>query len=119
MGVLWGSRAALSVREVSARLKSRPPLAYTTVMTTMDRLFKKGLLARERAKDGSAFLYTAAMSRDDVHRRIVEETLSELLVKSADPVLAAFVDTAASLDRDHLARLEQLIAERRRGGGER
>jgi predicted transcriptional regulator len=114
MELFWAAREPLSVRDLCKQLKGRPELAYTTVMTTMDRLFKKGLLAR--TKDGNAFLYSAAMSRDEVHRRIVEETVSGLLEQSADPVLAAFVDTAANIDEGNLKRLELLIAERRRGG---
>lgn len=113
MTVLWDAPDALPVREVSRRI-GPPPLAYTTVMTTLDRLYKKGLLARERG--GLAFRYRAAMSRDDLRARIVEDTLSELLVGGPDPVLAAFVDAAARIDHGHLARLERLIADRRRGG---
>ena len=99
----------MSVREVKAMLGDT--LAHTTVMTTLDRLFKKGLLARDR--DGTAYLYRAAMSPDEYHRRLLEDTIGELLEKSAGPILAAFVDTAAQLDEANLAKLEALIAERR------
>src|SRR5687767_10726975 len=112
MDILWRATKPMAVRDVSKRLKGKPQLAYTTVMTTMDRLFKKGLLARE--KEGTAFVYRAAMTRDDYRRRIVEETIGVLLEDSADPVLAAFVDAAASVDEDNLDRLERLIAEHRR-----
>lgn len=112
MEVFWRS-GPLSVREVCRRLRSRPPLAYTTVMTTTDRLFKKGLLARD--KRGNAFIYRAAMTRDELHRRIVEETVAGLIERSGDPVLAAFVDAAATVDEENLDRLERIIAERRGG----
>jgi len=111
MELFWSEPGCLSVRDASHRL--RPRLAYTTVMTTLDRLFKKGLLARE--KDGVAFRYRAGMSRDELHGRIVEETLSVLLAKGPEPVLAAFVDTAVNVDQANLARLERLIAVRRKG----
>ncbi len=111
MRVMWARAEPLSVRDVCQHL-GKPELAYTTVMTTLDRLFKKGLLARD--KDGNAFAYRAAMSRDEVHRRIVEETVSGLMAKSPDPVLQAFVDAAASLDEANLSRLERLIAARRK-----
>src|SRR3990172_1725101 len=84
MEVFW-SAGPLAVREVCWRLKSKPPLAYTTVMTTTDRLYKKGLLARQ--KRGNAFIYRVAMSRDEFHRRIVEETVSGLIESSGAPVL--------------------------------
>jgi predicted transcriptional regulator len=113
MAILWAAKEPMAVRDVCRRLRGKPALAYTTVMTTLDRLYKKGLLAR--TKDGNAFIYRAAMSRDDYRRRIVEETVGVLLEDSADPVLAAFVDAAASVDEDNLDRLERLIAAHRRG----
>lgn len=108
---MWDAKAPLSVRDVVGQLQ-RPRPAYTTILTTMDRLFKKGLLARKR--DGIAFLYTAALSRDDLHGRIIEQTVSSLMAKGRDPVLAAIVDVAANIDEGNLARLERLIAARRK-----
>ena len=115
MEVLWRS-GPVPVRDVCARLKGSPALAYTTVMTTLDRLFKKGLLARH--KEGLAFIYEPALSRDEYRRRIVEQTVTGLMSRSSDdaPVLAAFVDAAADVDEENLKRLEELIAERRRAG---
>lgn len=111
MEVFWHA-GPLAVRDVCRRLKSKSPLAYTTVMTTSDRLYKKGLLTRE--KSGNAFIYRAAMTRDEFHRRIVKETVSGLIETSGDPVLAAFVDAAATVDEENLDRLERIIAQRRR-----
>jgi predicted transcriptional regulator len=110
MEVIWQAGEPLAVRDAMTKLDAG--LAYTTVMTTLDRLHKKKLLARR--KDGNAFVYRAAMSRDDYHRRIVEETLAGLLEKSAGPVLHAFVDVAVGLDEENLERLEALIARHRR-----
>lgn len=110
MELLWSS-GAVAVRDVVRQLGGK--LAYTTVMTTLDRLFKKGLLAR--AKEGNAFVYEPALSRDEYHRCIVEATVGGLLAKSAAPVLAGFVDAAATSDARNLSRLERLIAERRKG----
>lgn len=76
----------------------------------------KGLLKRH--KDGTAFVYEPALTRDEYRCRIVERTVAGLMEKSsdADPVLAAFVDAAAEIDAENLRRLERLIAERRRSG---
>ncbi len=114
MSVLWRS-GPLSVREMNKRLGEKK-LAYTTVMTTLDRLFKKGLLSR--SKDGLAYVYRAELSRDEYQRRLARETVSGLMSKESDavPVLAAFVDVAAGLDEENLAKLEALIAKRRRAG---
>jgi len=112
MELLW-KKGPLSVRDVCQKLRGGPPLAYTTVMTTLDRLYKKGLLARE--KEGAAFIYRTALSRDEYHRRVVEAAVTGLMATATDPVLAAFVDVAASVDEANLERLEDLIAQRRKG----
>lgn len=108
MDVMWDGDAR-TVREVAARIGRR--LAYTTVMTTLDRLHKKGLLARVR--EGNAFRYRAAVTRDEFHRRLVEDTVAGLLAQSADSALAGFLDAAEAVDEENLARLERLIARRR------
>lgn len=110
MEILWET-SPLSVREVKAHL-GRSKLAYTTVMTTLDRLYKKGLLAR--TKNGLAFVYQPAIDRAEYQRRVVRAALAPLLEQGAGPVLAAFVDVAAGSDTENLDRLERLIAARRR-----
>ena len=109
MNLLW-SEHPLAVRAVKARLGRK--WAYTTVMTTLDRLYKKGLLAR--SKDGLAFVYQPAIDRGEYQRRVVEAALTPLLEQGAGPVLAAFVDVAAGVSSEHLAELEKLIAARRK-----
>ncbi len=109
MELLWEVHP-ISVRTACERLGSAH--AYTTIMTTMDRLHKKRLLRRK--KDGNAFLYEPAMDRSEYQRRVVEAALTPLLEQGAAPVLAAFVEVAADLDEKHLAQLERLIASHRR-----
>ncbi len=110
MTIVWDEHP-LSVREVCARMK-RSKLAYTTVMTTLDRLHKKGLLAR--TKQSNAFFYEPAIDRAEYQRRVVETALAPMFEQGAAPVLAAFIDVAAEVDEANLARLERLIAEHRR-----
>ncbi|MBP6629754.1 MAG: BlaI/MecI/CopY family transcriptional regulator [Kofleriaceae bacterium] len=109
MELLWDV-GPLAVRQVQRRIGGG--LAYTTVMTTLDRLFKKGLLARTKA--GLAFVYRPALDRAEYQRRVVEAALGPLLERGSGPVLAAFVDVAADLSEAHLRQLEELIAARRR-----
>jgi predicted transcriptional regulator len=111
MSILWEHGEAMSVRDVCERVK-RSKLAYTTVMTTMDRLHKKGLLAR--TKQRNAFLYLPAIPRDEYQLRVVESALAPMFEQGAAPVLAAFVDVATKLDEANLTKLEQLIAEHKR-----
>src|SRR5438128_8834933 len=68
MAVAWTERDA-SVRDVCARLQ--PAIAYTTVMTTMDRLFKKGLLTRKKV--GRAFVYNPTVTRHELEGAVANE----------------------------------------------
>ena len=109
MRVLWQA-GAYSVRDVAVALGDSH--AYTTVMTTMDRLFKKGLLARRKV--GPGFQYEAALSATDFDRLLVAEAMGTILRRSGSPALSAFVDAAADIDEAHLRELEQLVATRLR-----
>ena len=114
MDVLWMGGAFL-VRDVQGRLPRAS--AYTTVMTTLDRLFKKGFAAR--TLDGRAFRYTAAQTREQVEATVAAGVLSGLLEGRRDaamPILSNLVDqvSADETGLDLLDRLETMVRERRR-----
>ena len=90
-------------------------IAYTTLMTTLDRLYRKRLL--DRKKDGRAFMYTAAVSRQEFEHEIREDMIDGLLdsgTEPAAPVLACFVDAVSDRDRELLDELDRLVKEKKR-----
>ena len=112
MELTW-SRDELNVREASGLLRS--PVAYTTVMTTMDRLFKKGLLARRMV--GRAFVYRAAATRQELEGAVAAELVQSLLQRGGGeplPILSSLVDAVSERDRALLDELERLVREKRR-----
>jgi len=103
----------VSVRDVYRIFEER--VAYTTLMTTLDRLFKKRIL--QRRKDGRAFLYTAALSPAEFDREIKEDVFNGLLGQGTDgvePLLACIVDTISERDRELLDELDRLVQEKKR-----
>ena len=103
----------VSVRDIHLAFEER--IAYTTLMTTLDRLFKKKLL--ERRKEGRAFVYVPVVSRDELDHGIKEDVIDGLLGHGADgvePVLACIVDTLSEHDRELLDELERLVQEKKR-----
>ncbi|RKH46219.1 BlaI/MecI/CopY family transcriptional regulator [Corallococcus sicarius] len=112
MKVVW-TQAHVTAREVCDRMTGRKERAYTTIMTTMDRLHRKGLLVRE--KDGLAWRYTPALSQPEFEKALADGIATDILQSHGEAALAAFVDAAAEVDESLLDRLAQLIAERRRG----
>lgn len=109
MDALW-RRAPRTVKDVAQALVDRE-LAYTTVMTTLDRLHKKGVVVRE--KNGHAFDYWPALDQATFERRLIASLLGELQSASPETLLSGFLDAAGD-DVAVLDALETLIAERKR-----
>lgn len=73
MDRVWARGGAVNVREILEDLQQERQIAYTTVMTVMDNLFKKGLLRRERV--GKAYVYEATASREGHTARLMRQVL--------------------------------------------
>src|SRR5438445_1395312 len=106
-------RREVSVRDIYLAFEER--IAYTTLMTTLDRLFRKQIL--DRRKDGRAFFYSPAVSREEFEHGIREDVIDGLLGHGAEgvrPVLACIVETVSEHDRELLDELERLVKEKKR-----
>jgi predicted transcriptional regulator len=106
-------REETSVRDVFIAFNER--VAYTTLMTTLDRLYKKRLLSRR--KGGRAFLYSPLVTREELEQGIREDVIEGLLGRGAEgvePVLACIVEAVSDRDRELLDELDRLIKEKRR-----
>lgn len=71
MDRLWSHAGTTTVREVFDELVGQRDIAYTTVMTTMDNLYRKGWLARERT--GKAFRYWPTLTREEHSARLMRD----------------------------------------------
>lgn len=111
MDAVW-RRGETSVRELHEAFAKRA--AYTTLMTTLDRLYKKRLL--NRRKDSRAFIYTARITREEFEGAVAREVIEGLLggTKNAEPMLASFVEAVSGRDQELLDELDRLIEEKRR-----
>jgi predicted transcriptional regulator len=105
--IVWAAGDA-TVGQVSRRLSL--PLAYTTVMTTLDRLFKKGLL--HRIKQDRAFLYSPALSPSAVEslraRALLDRFFNDSR-SSPDVLLSCLIDVIGSYDDTLLRSLEDKV----------
>jgi predicted transcriptional regulator len=112
MELLW-ARGESSVRDVFESITR--PLAYTTVMTTLERLFKKGLL--HRCKSGRAFLYSPAMDREEWERRRAGGLVAAFLDGrngSRELLVSSLLDAIGRHDAALLDELERKIRRRRK-----
>jgi predicted transcriptional regulator len=110
--VLWNLGRAVTVRHVRVAF---PELAYTTLMTTLDRLYRKGLLVRRQR--GRAFAYEPRCSRDELLGELVGGHVTDLLDASgaSTAILSTLVRAVGRADAALLDELDALVqAERTR-----
>ena len=108
---LWARHAPACVKDLQPEF---PGVAYTTLMTTLDRLFRKGTLSR--AKSGRAFYYQPKATRDQLLSDLAGSAFATMLpgdTSAARPILSMFVDTVGRRDEAMLDELEALVRERR------
>jgi predicted transcriptional regulator len=108
---LW-SQGSATVRELLADGKIHQ--AYTTVMTTMDRLYKKGLLLR--VAEGRAFRYTPRHTPEELQRVTALESIRQLLGSgdASSLPLSYLVEAVSSHDAQLLDELQLLVERKRR-----
>ncbi len=114
MEALWGRGEEARVRDV---LHEFPGTAYTTLMTTLDRLHKKGILTRRRI--GRAFAYAPVSSRPRLEAALAGKAVDALVASFAHPstfrpLLSSFVAAVSRRDELALDHLEEVVRERRR-----
>jgi predicted transcriptional regulator len=117
MEVLW-AHGESNVHDVVQRLGR--PLAYTTVMTTLDRLFKKHLLVRRKSE--RAFLYAPRWTRREWEQKRADEFVAGFMASpeaSGDLLISFLVDAVGQYDTALLDELERKIRTKRRELGRR
>lgn len=108
---LWSRPVAVLVRDLQPAFAG---VAYTTIMTTLDRLYRKGFLTR--VKSGRAFAYRPRWTRDELTSTLAGSALASLMPADPDairPLISMFVDEVGRRDATLLGELEQQIRRKR------
>jgi predicted transcriptional regulator len=106
--ILW-RHGPLNVREVRERLSEVRQLAYTSVMTVMNIMVKKGYL--QRNKKGLTYVYQPRTSRQATVRRMLGDLTDRLFNGSAASLMLNLLETA-EIDPDELEKLRELIVRK-------
>lgn len=110
MDVVWGKQlVSFAVGDVLAVLEKQRDIAYTTVMTTVTRLYEKGILERER--DGKRYLYSPKLSREEFLQSTAREVLDEAV--GGHQAMAMLAEQVSEASAGELDDLEALIQKRR------
>ena len=99
---IWDHGGPLTVRDLFEQLREERNIAYTTVMSTMDNLHRKGWLTR--ARDGKAYRYTPVASREEYSARLMREAMAG--AGDTEAVLSHFV---AAMDGDQSQVLREVL----------
>ena len=92
--------AAMSVREIHDSLSQERDIAYTTVMTVLDRLTKKGLVTRER--DGRAWRYLPQSTSEELTAHLLRDSLDHIDTSDRRAAMLHFLDSASADEIDDL-----------------
>lgn len=110
MDVVWGKQlSSFAVGDVLAILEKQRDIAYTTVMTTVTRLYEKGILGRER--DGKRYLYSPKLTREEFMESTAREVLDEAV--GGHQAMAMLAEKVSEASAGELDDLEALIQKRR------
>lgn len=116
--IVWSSGKPLSVREVYEKIKRKKKIAYTTVMTTMDRLYSKGLLDRrvEKGRGGILYVYWSKFEKHSFKKSAVQEVLDSL-VENFGEMVASYLMEKIPSDEEGLKDLKEKLEKALRKEG--
>jgi predicted transcriptional regulator len=112
MDAVWSLGRPVPARVVHERVVEEHDVAPLTVITVLNKLVAKGLLAR--AKQDDLYHYRARFTRDEFMAHVSRRAVEGILSLGPDAVAASLVDVLAERDPERLAELERLIRRRRR-----
>lgn len=110
MYLVW-DLGEVTVRDVYRTLLTRREIAYTTVMTIMSNLNRKGLLSRRQ--QGRAYVYEPVFAKDEFVRAKVSQIVDTMFNQFTEPAITYLVDHMAKVDPKRLSKLEEAIARLR------
>lgn len=109
MDIIWEREDFVSVSEIHEILYPKSKLAYTTIMTVMGNLHKKGVLVRR--KEGKAYLYAPAKKRGEMAEKAIGK-LARMFYKDNIPeFFTCFLKSSKGMSRDDISMLRQKLEE--------
>jgi predicted transcriptional regulator len=112
MQVLW-KKGRATVGDVAASLSADPPLAYSTVLTTLRILEEKGYV--QHTKEGRAFVYEPVVVQEEASRKALDSLVNRFFGGSCE-LLVVNLLKEETIGRAELRRIKKMIAESEQGG---
>ena len=112
MEILW-TKGSMRGRDLYEEIRRARDIAYTTALTVLGRLSKKGLIKKDR-KSGT-ILFTPAVSRYAYESAVTESLVQKAFEVSPDLAVSAFADMFSKMPKGNVEKLEKLLEEKKNG----
>ena len=111
LDIVWDLTPPISTTQVFKVMYPRRELSYSTIMLTMAKLSRKGVLSQERVGDKKtdAFHYEANMTREQMGIALLNAVSKQILKKPLDEALAELCGTDGKLTSESLGKLKELL----------
>jgi len=115
MDILW-TKGSMKGRDLYEEIRLRRDIAYTTALTVLDRLSKKGFVKKDR--QSGTILFTPAISRQAYESAVTERLVQKAFEVSPDLAVSAFADMFSKMPKGNFEKLEKLLEEKKNGGSQ-
>ncbi len=109
MEILW-EKGPLKGREIFEEMGRKRKIAYTTVLTVLDRLSKKGFIKKQ--KDVGSIIFVPSISKKDFQVLVTDRLIRGAIDISEDLAISAFLDIFSKMDTDKIEKLTKFIEEK-------
>ena len=109
MNIMWDKKIPASVSEIHETLYPKNKRAYTTIMTVMGNLYKKGVLSRK--KEGNAYLYSPAMKKEEIARGAIKKITKGFFKNNIMEFFSCFLKSRDNLSNDEIEELKKKVRE--------
>jgi predicted transcriptional regulator len=110
MEILW-AKGAMKGRDLHAEIRREKEIAYTTALTVLDRLSKKGFIKKDPGS--GTITFSPNISREIYKNSVAEDLVRKAFEVSPDLAVSAFAGHISTMAREDLDRLEKLIEEKK------
>jgi predicted transcriptional regulator len=112
MEIIWNFQEInFTVTDVHQAISKNRNLAYTTIMTTVTRLYTKGLLTR--SKEGRKYIYMPVHTRQEYIVQLTKEVIQQLPPIGQQTAVSMLIEHIDDADENELLRLEEMIRQKR------
>lgn len=112
MEILW-TKGPMKGRDLHAEIRPARDIAYTTALTVLDRLSKKGFIKKDR--EPGTILFTPAISRQDYESKVAESYVQKAFDTSPDVAISAFAEIFLRMPKGSQEQLERLLEKKKSG----